>query len=1051
MADAAGSTARKVVTVLFSDISGSTALGEDLDPESLRQIMSRYFEETKVVLGRHGGTVEKFIGDAVVAVFGVPLAHEDDALRAVRAAAELRETLADLNQEFQRSWGVIVAVRTGINTGEVIAADPGGGDAFVTGDAVNLAARLEQSAVPGEILIGEATLRLVRDAVVAEDAGPLVLKGKREPVPAWRVIEVRAGALGWTRHLDSRLVGRETESTLCRAVFERAVEQRSGELVTIMGTAGVGKSRLSAEFLSAVADGATVLTGQCLPYGEGITFRPIVTAVRDLSGVGERDSPAEARDKLRQFLPPGPDEELVGDRLAGLLGLSSETPGILETFWAVRKLLEHLGNQSPVVVLFDDIHWGEPTFLDLLEYLIDRIQSAPVLLICLARPELLEQRPRWMTGKANATRIALEPLSGTETATLIGNLVGQARPVDDALSRVADLSEGNPLFVEETLRMLVDDGVLRRLDGKWEVSGDLSTIAIPPTIHALLAARLDRLTGEERAVIERASVVGRVFGWGAVAELSPPEIRSDVSAHLRSLLDKELIRPDHAEQGHEDAFRFAHQLIRDAAYHAIPKAVRAELHERLANWFESRAHERPGEYDEILGHHTEQAYQALLELEPMNQRIEALGRRAAAALAAGGRRAFAQGDMPAAVNRFSRARLLLAEHDPDRLDLLPQLAFASLEIGDFAASEAVLAEAAESARDSGDARLQAHALVLRLSMGLWSDPEGWTREAEATAPRAIATFEEVGDERGLAHAWSLIGLVHLSRAHFGRAEAAWREAAAHAHLAGDRRDELESLSWVPLTVWAGPTHVDDGLRRCREVLESVEGDKKATSSCLMAQAVFEAGLGHFGEARKLVTQARALLEEVALTVWMAGPLAQFSGWVELLANDAPAAERELRWGYDTLGEIGELGWLSTVAGLLGEALCAQGRYDEAEQLTTFTEESADADDAYSQALWRCVRAKTLAQRGELSRAEQLARESIERADTTDFLHLRWHVHASAGDVLARANKARDASAMLTSALHLAEQKGNEVGARRASDRLGQLHRASLIDSREQPS
>src|SRR5262245_32401444 len=362
----AGSRARKVVTVLFSDISGSTALGEELDPESLRQIMSRYFDATKDVLSRHGGTVEKFIGDAVVAVFGVPLAHEDDALRAVRAGVELRETLDRLNEEFRRSWGVTVAARTGINTGEVIAGDPSGGDAFVTGDAVNLAARLEQSATPGEILIGETTLRLVRDAVVVEDAGPLVLKGKRDPVPAWRVVGVTPGAPGWTRQLDSRLVGRENELGLCRQTYERAVEQGSGQVVTIMGAAGVGKSRLSAEFLAGVADGATVLTGQCLPYGEGITFRPVVSAIRDLCGMAERDSPAEMVDKLSQVLPPGPDAPLVGDRLAGLLGLSPEPPGILETFWAVRKLLEHVGTTSPVVVLLDDVQWGEPTFLDLL-------------------------------------------------------------------------------------------------------------------------------------------------------------------------------------------------------------------------------------------------------------------------------------------------------------------------------------------------------------------------------------------------------------------------------------------------------------------------------------------------------------------------------------------------------------------------------------------------------------------------------------------------------------------------------------------------------------
>jgi class 3 adenylate cyclase/tetratricopeptide (TPR) repeat protein len=1021
-----GGQARKVVTIVFSDITGSTALGEELDPESLRQLMSRYFEETKSVLERHGGTVEKFIGDAVVAVFGVPLTHEDDALRAVRAAAEIRETLAGLNREFNRSWGVTVAARTGINTGEVIAGDPGGGDAFVTGDAVNLAARLEQSAQPGEIVIGEATHRLVREAVISEDVGRLVLKGKAEPVQAWRVLEVVPGALGWTRRLDSRLVGREAESALLREIFQRSADQGAVELVTLMGAAGVGKSRLTGEFLSTLEGRATTLKGRCLPYGEGITFWPIIAVLRDAAGIGEQDSPDDARRKLSLLLPPGADRALVGDRLAALMGLSAESPGIQETFWAVRKLFEHLGAGGPLVVVFDDIQWGEPTFLDLLEYLVDWITTEPVLLVCIARPELLEIRPGWMTGKANGALVALQPLSVRETDALIRNLIEHAEPTEHALARVAEISEGNPLFVEEMLRMLVDDGLLQRVNGRWTVTGDLSRIAIPPTIHALLAARLDRLEREERAVIEQASVVGRVFSWDAVSELSTAQIRPRLSTHVRSLLRKELIRPHHTELGQDDAFRFAHLLIRDAAYHAIPKAIRADLHERLADWFEMTAAERAGEHEEIIGYHTEQAYLSLLELGPTNDRTESLGKRAAAALNSGGQRAFARGDMPAAANLLSRARMLLSEHQPDRLELLPQLAFALWEMGDLAGSEAVLAETTEAATRSGDAGLQAQALVLRLSMGMWTNPEGWTAEAETTAPRAIAVFEEVGDERGLAHAWSLLGLVHLSRAHFGPAEAAWREAAAHAHLAGDRRDELESLSWVPLTVWAGPTHVDEGLRLCQEVLESVEGDKKATSSCLMAQAVFEAGLGHLGEARKLIARARELLEDVALTVWLAGPLAQFSGWVELLADDPAAAERELRWGYQTLEEIGELGWLSTVVAILAESVFAQGRYDEAERLTQISEESADTEDAYSQALWRSVRAKVLARRGELDDAERLAWEAMARADTTDFLHLRWHVYASAGDVLLRAGRAQDASQILSEAFALAERKGSSV-------------------------
>jgi ATP/maltotriose-dependent transcriptional regulator MalT len=356
-------------------------------------------------------------------------------------------------------------------------------------------------------------------------------------------------------------------------------------------------------------------------------------------------------------------------------------------------------------------------------------------------------------------------------------------------------------------------------------------------------------------------------------------------------------------------------------------------------------------------------------------------------------------------------------------------------MGDLAASQAVAADASDAATRSGDAGLLAHAHLLTLSMGMWTSPDGWTAEAEATAPRAIATFAATGDEAGLARAWSLLALVHLSRAHFGPAEEAWREAAAHARLAGDRRDELESLSWEPLMIWAGPTGVEEGLRRCRDVLEAVEGDKKATSSCLMAQAVFTAGTGDVDRARELITEAKALLREVALTVWLAGPLAQFAGWAELIAGDPVAAEEELRWGYETLEEIGELGWLSTLVAILAEAVHRQDRDDEAERLTRISEEAADGEDAYSQALWRSVRAKVLARRGALDEAEQLAREAVAHADTTDFLHLRWHVYLAAGEVLLEAEKKDDATAMLENAVAIAEEKGNRVGAQRARDLL----------------
>jgi predicted ATPase/class 3 adenylate cyclase len=1038
--DPGSEEARKVVTVLFCDVAGSTLLGQELDPESVRRMMTRYFQEMKSVLERHGGSVEKFIGDAILGVFGIPRLHEDDALRAVRAAVEMRDALRRLNEEFEATWGVTIAIRTGVNTGEVVTGDPTRGESFVVGDPVNVAARLEQSAPPGDILIGEATHRLVQDAVVAERSSPVTLKGKAEPVVAWRLIEALPGAPGRTRRLDSPLVGREHELGSLREVFGRTVAAASCQLVTVIGSAGVGKSRLASEFLSTLGNRATVVSGRCLPYGEGITFWPLVEVLRDAAGISVRAAPDEARGKIAELLPPVGDAVLVRERLASLLGLGTETLGIQETFWAVRKLFEDLGRRQPLVVLFDDIQWGEATFLDLLEYLADWIRGAPVLIMSLARPELLEVRSGWMTGKPNATLITLHALTESESDGLIKNLIGGGDLVPDVRARIAEVAEGNPLFVEETLRMLVDDGLLRLFDERWTAADDLSRISIPPTIQALLTARLDRLAPEERAVIQRASVVGRVFWWGAVSELSPDEEKPQVSRHLQSLIRKELIRPDYSDIRQEDAFRFAHILIRDAAYHGIPKAVRAELHERLAHWIEVRTRDQAGEYEAILGYHLEQACLALLELGPGTERIQALGRRAALLLASAGRRALARGDMPAAVSLLSRAGSLLPDEDRERLELLPQLALALLETGDLARLQTVVAEVSDRAASSGDLGLQAHALTLELWMRNFTNPEGWAEEAEKEAMRAIAVFESLGDERGLSKAWALLGQVHLFKTRFGPGEEAWENAASHAHRAGDHRDEMESLSWLALCIWAGPTPAERGLRRCKELLERAKFDKKAMSTALFVQAEFEAGLGRFEEARERIARAKALLQDVAATMWMAGPLAQFAGLVELWAGDAAAAEDELRWGYEQLAKIGEMAWLPTVVDILSEAVFAQGRYDEAEALTRASEQIAGTEDLYSQVLRKIVRARVLGRRGQLEEAHRLARESVAIAEATDFLQLRARAFLALGEILRVAGKGREARTAIDEAIRLFDQKGYSVGVQQARQLLEQQER-----------
>jgi class 3 adenylate cyclase/tetratricopeptide (TPR) repeat protein len=1027
--------ARKVVTVLFSDVTGSTVLGEALDPESLRQLMGRYFKEMNAVVQRHGGTTEKFIGDAIMAVFGIPRLHEDDALRAVRAAVEMREALHQLNDEFERAWGTRILVRIGVNTGEVIAGDSSMGEAFVVGDAVNVAARLEQAAEPGHILIGDATYQLVRNAAIVEEVPPLSVKGKSDRLTVWRLRDVAPAAPGWARRLDSPLVGRVEELASLQEVSRQTVRERTCALVTVAGAAGVGKSRVTSEFLSSLGSGPRVLRGHCLPYGEGITFWPIVEVLRDAAGISDVDSPDEARRKILELLEPVGESALIGERLAALLGLSGATPGIQETFWAVRKLFEELAARRPLVVVFDDIHWGEPTFLDLLEYLVDWTKGVPVMLISIARDELFEIRGAWMTGKPNASLIALHPLTAYETEGLITNLLSGGSIAGEAGSRIADVTEGNPLFVEEVLRMLADTGVLQRSNGSWTLTGDLAALAIPPTIHALITARLDRLEGKERAVIERASVIGRVFWWGAVAQLSPEEERAAVSSGLQSLTRKDLIRPDRSEPGEEDAFRFSHILIRDAAYKGIPKATRAELHERFAEWAEAKTSDRAGEFEEIVGHHLEQAYRALSELSPSNERIRALGRRAAEPLASAGRRAFARGDMPAAVNLLTRAVDLAPPEDPARVQLLPDLAFALQETGEFTPMQEVVKELSEGAKASGDRTLEAQALILSLWLRIFTDPEGWAEEAFRQATQAISMFEDQQHERGLAKAWSLLGLVHLLICQFATSEEAWERAAFHAHSAGLEREELEYLSWVPLVVWGGPTPVEEGIRRCTEVLARAAGDRKTMSTSLFVMAKLEAMRGNFVVARELIRRAKATLEEVSLTVWMAGPLTQMSGWVDILAGDPAGAERDLRWGAEKLRDIGELSWLSTVAGILAEAVYAQGRYDEVEKALSICEETAGSEDVYSQALLRGIRAKLLARRGEAEAAEELGREAVAIAEPTDFLFIKSFALLSLGEALVSLAKEEAAREVLAQARQVCREKGYTVGARRAEELL----------------
>ena len=708
---------RKVVTIVFADVTGSTALGERLDPEALRRVMGRYFDEMAAVIQRHGGTVEKFIGDAVMAVFGIPRLHEDDALRAVRAAIGMGEALATLNGDLERMYGERLGMRIGVNTGEVVAGDPTAGQRLVTGDPVNVSARLEQAAAPDEVLLGLPTYRLVRDAVDVEPVEPLTLKGKQERVPAYRLLAVSAHTAGHERHLDSPMIGRTEELSVLEHALERAVTDRTPHLFTLMGSAGVGKSRLVQEFLTRNLNDATVLHGRCLSYGEGITFFPLADVVRQAARIVDTDAPEVARSKLDAVVAGAPQGERVARLVAGLFGWAE--PGSTEdAFWAVRRLLEHLARDRPVVVVFDDIHWGEPTFLDLIDHLSDWTRDAAVLLLCIARPELLEVRPGWGGERSNATSILLDPLPGDEASRLVDNLLGRAEIPRPVRERILGAAEGNPLFVEEMLGMLIDDGLLRFEDGAWRSAADLADVTVPPTIHLLLAARLDRLDAEERGTIERGSVEGQVFHVGAVATLSPATLRPRVSSLLLGLARKLLIRPDRAEFAGDDAFRFRHLLIRDAAYQAMAKEQRADLHERFADWLARAASGRMTEYEEILAHHLEQAYRYRVELTSRDDRAIELGRRAGRHLFACAQRAGEREDLLAARGFLERCIELVPE-GPERLRATVLLSQVLEEDADYQGARDTAIRAIAMAEELGDRSEALRAsLVLVMSRGL---------------------------------------------------------------------------------------------------------------------------------------------------------------------------------------------------------------------------------------------------------------------------------------------------------------------------------------------
>ena len=956
---------RKTVTILFCDVVGSTALGESTDPEALRAVLARYFERMKAIIERHGGTVEKFIGDAVMAVFGVPVAHEDDALRAVRAASEMRGALPELG----------VRARIGINTGEVVT---GSEERLVTGDPVNVAARLEQAAEPDEILIGAPTFALVREAAEVEEVAPLKLKGKALPVAAYRVRAV--GEEPERRH-ETRFVGRQAELALLEKGWQRAGEPGC-ELVTVLGDAGVGKSRLVGEFLGSV-DGR-VVRGRCLHYGDGITYWPVVEVLKQLRVMPADDAAAAA--------------------IRSLLGEREAVASAEEIAWAVRKTLERAAAERPLVVVFDDIHWGEETFLDLIEHVALLSSGVPILLVCMARPELIERRPTW------PVTVRLEPLGAVEVESLIPDSVsGMLR------ARIARAAGGNPLFIGEMLAMAD------------EVAGE---VVVPPTLQALLAARLDQLDPPERGVLERGAVEGEVFHRGAVQALAPTE--AHLTRRLAALVRKALIRPDTSQLPSDDGFRFRHLLIRDAAYDALSKATRADLHARFATWLEERGAALV-ELDEIAGYHLEQAcrYRAELGL-PADDPMRSGARRH---LGAAGRRAFARADYRAAVNLLERAAALLG---PGHLDLGIEIALADalFESGRGGDALARASSLAYRARTAGERVVELGARIEAGRFRLFLEPEGATEKLDALVDEALPVLEAAGDDTALYTAYYAQATVAVMRAHRDAAVAALDKAVLHAGNIGTH----VLLGWRSSNRLLGRTPVSEFLRW----LDEEEAGAPANALLRRDRAVALAMLGRFDDARAMVTDARRDLVDRGADVQAAGTAGLASVEVELLAGDPAAAVRVGEEGCRLLGELNERSFRSTAAGFLARAYVELGRPEMAELWAERAAELGASDDAITQMVWRQARGRALALRGEHAAAERLAREAVAIGEGTQALDEQAYGYANLAEVLRHAGRPDEAEAALREALARYERKGNVVMAERTKTWLSKLNDARSV-------
>ena len=942
---------RKLATVLFVDLVGSTELVAARDPEVVRRRVNSFFEHVSHCIATHGGIVEKFAGDSVMAAFGIPQAHEDDAERALRAASAILDSVHGLGLE----------ARLGVEAGEVVADDAE--STFATGEAVNVAARLQQAAQPGEILVGPFARRLTLGAVDTEEVGPLELKGFGEPLLAWRLTGIRETD-GRAPAVAAGFVGREYELELLENTLSRVLRDKRAHLFTIYGEPGVGKSRLAREFIEGV-EGATILVGRSLPYGEGVTYWPVAEMVKVAAGITDDDPVQEAVGKLRACCGDDAVADLLALAAGVLEGIETERSQ-QEIAWAAREWAAELADAQPLILVFEDVHWAEEPLLELVEHLAERVKDAPLLIVCLARPELLDIRPGWGGGRLRATAIELEPLAPSESEELLDALLADRELSRAERTALLEKTEGNPLFVEETTRMLLEGGT--------------SSKRIPDTLQAMIAARIDRLPRNEKRVLQRASVIGRIFWEGAVAHLM--DELDELAPVLDGLLQRDfVIRESRSSISGERAFRFKHVLIRDVAYAGLAKAARAELHQLVSDWLEETAGE---ELVEIRAYHLDQA--ATLHEELDGTAPPELAARAAVALEKAGRRALAR-----EANKSGRRLLVRAVELEPTLQRRFLAARAARRIADLPAQAVEMERVFNEATEAGDTRLQGLALTGLAENALLRDAD--LPRGRELVEQALVLLED-GKPEDRYEALSMrarigwwLGDLDDDERWTGKALEVARQI-GRKDLEASAADELASSAIARLDL-------DRAASLVREAVELAEesGNITALGWALVSQARIDALRGRLDEAAVGLDQAEEHFSQSG-NAWALARVSNHYGWVERRRGDLIAAERRFRDAIRILQPLEDRGTLCESQRGLAQVLVARGKVDEAERYALEARETVGPHDTISRATTRMALGIIRAAQGRDEEAEMLLRHAVEIVEGKDLRLIRRELLAA---------------------------------------------------------